>query len=429
MTTRTIRVDLIARVEGEGALDLRIEDGKVVAAKLSIFEPPRLFESLLRGRDCTEAPDIAARICGICPVAYQLGAAQAMEHALGIEIEGPLRTLRRLLYCGEWMESHALHIVMLHAPDFLGYPDAIRMAREHGDMVRAGLALKMTGNRIMQVLGGREIHPVNVKIGGFHRVPGKAELRPLAGDLGRARDDARRLLEWVSSFTFPDFERDYEFVALRHAEEYPITSGRIVSSRGLDISIPEYEREFEERQAAHSTALQSVTKAGGIYLVGPLARYSLNSDRLPSDVQALARKAGLGSTCRNPFRSILVRAVEVVYACDEALRLIESYEMPDAPAVPVTMRAGVGYGCTEAPRGICHHRYEIDETGTVVNARIVPPTSQNQLSMEQDLREVASGNVDLAEDELRARCERAIRNHDPCISCSTHFLKLSVHRS
>jgi coenzyme F420-reducing hydrogenase alpha subunit len=428
METKTIRVDLIARVEGEGALDLRIEDGRVSSARLNIFEPPRLFEALLRGRGYEEAPDITARICGICPIAYQMSAVHAMEDALGLQVGDPWRALRRLIYCGEWIESHALHIVMLHAPDFLGYADAIQMARDYPEIVQTGLTLKRTGNEIMRVLGGREIHPINVKIGGFYRVPTKAELAPLADALKRAQDAAIKILRWASGFPFPDFERDYEFVALRHASEYAFNEGRIVSSRGMEIAIADYDSEFEERHAAHSTALQSVVKRRGSYLVGPMARYSLNFDRLPTAVQALAREAGLGSTCRNPFKSILVRGVEVVYACQEALRLIEAYEPPGRPAIPVTPNAGVGHGCTEAPRGICYHRYEINRDGIILNARIVPPTSQNQLSIEEDLREVASRHIDAAEDKLRDLCEQTIRNYDPCISCSAHFLKLTVHR-
>ncbi|HVW69791.1 MAG TPA: Ni/Fe hydrogenase subunit alpha [Steroidobacteraceae bacterium] len=425
---KTIRVDMIARVEGEGALDLHIQDGKVVQANLSIFEPPRLFEALLRGRDYTEAPDITARICGICPIAYQMGAVHAMEDALGLKVDGPLRALRRLAYCGEWIESHALHLVMLHAPDFLGYPDAIQMARDHAHMLNAGLALKKAGNEIMRVLGGREIHPVNVRVGGFYRVPTRADLQPLAAMLGPARERAIELLRWTSTFPFPDFERDYELVALRHPDEYPFNEGRIVSTRGIDLRVADYQTMFEERHAAHSTALQSVIKGRGSYLVGPLARYGVNFDRLPDYIRSLAKDAGLGPVCRNPFKSILVRAVELVYACDEALRLISNYEVPDSPAIAGTPRAAVGYGCTEAPRGICYHRYEIDADGTILTARIVPPTSQNQLSVEEDLREVATRNIDLPESELRARCEQTIRNYDPCISCSTHFLRLTIHR-
>lgn len=429
MATKTIRVDYLARVEGEGALDLHLEGGRVTSAQLKIFEPPRLFEALLRGRGFAETPDIVARICGICPIAYQMSAVHAIENAFGIRVDGQLRALRRLIYCGEWIESHALHIVMLHAPDFLGFPDAIQMAREHGDAVRRGLALKKTGNELMRLLGGREIHPVNVKVGGFYRVPRRDELAPVTENLQRARDLAVDLVRWVASFDFPEFERDYEFVALRHPEEYPFNEGRLVSTRGIDIDLADYETEFEERHVAHSTALHSVVKQRGAYLVGPLARYALNFDRFPEPVQALAREAGLAPVCRNPFRSIVVRALEVVYACEEALRLIAGYEPPQACAAPVEPRAGVGFGCTEAPRGICWHRYRLDANGAIVEARIVPPTSQNQASIEEDLTSVATASLDQPDDALRDRCEQSIRNYDPCISCSAHFLKLSVHRT
>jgi coenzyme F420-reducing hydrogenase alpha subunit len=429
MATKTIRVDLIARVEGEGALDLHVRDGKVTSAKLKIFEPPRFFEAMLRGRGFTEAPDITARICGICPVAYQMTSVHAMEDALGIKVTGQLRSLRRMLYCGEWIESHALHVVMLHAPDFLGYPDGIQMAGAHGDAVRRGLALKKAGNELMSLLGGREIHPINVRVGGFYRVPSRAEFAPVAEALKRARDLAVEMVRWVAKFPFPDFERDYEFVALRHPDEYPVNEGRIVSSRGMDIAAAEYDSEFEERHVAHSTALQSVLKQRGSYLVGPMARYNLNFALLPADIQALAREAGLGPVCRNPFQSIVVRAIEVVYACDEALRLIAAYHPPEVASLPLVPRAGIGHACTEAPRGILYHRYELAEDGSIVDARIVPPTSQNQLSIEEDLCEVAGRSLDLSDDKLRDLCEQTIRNYDPCISCSCHFLRLAVHRT
>jgi sulfhydrogenase subunit alpha len=428
MANRTIKVDLLARVEGEGALDLRIKDRRVTSAKLKIFEPPRLFEALLRGRGFGEAPDITARICGICPVAYQMSAVNAMEDALGVTVDGQLRALRRLLYCGEWIESHALHIVMLHAPDFLGFPDGIQMAAQHGDVVRGGLALKKAGNDLLRLLGGREIHPVNVRVGGFYRVPSRKEFAPVTEALKRARDLAVATLRWVSGFSFPELERDYEFVALRHPDEYPIDQGRIVSNRGLDIAVRDYESEFEELHVAHTTALHSVLKRRGSYLTGPLARYNLNADRLPAELRALAAENGLGPVCRNPFRSIVVRAVELVYACDEALRLIAAYDPPDAPSVPVEPRAGVGHGATEAPRGMLYHRYALAEDGSILHACIIPPTSQNQRSIEEDLCEVATGAIDLEDDALRHLCEQAIRNHDPCISCACHFLTLTVQR-
>jgi coenzyme F420-reducing hydrogenase alpha subunit len=427
-TRRRIRVDYLTRVEGEGALELELDQGRAVAARLSIFEPPRFFEALLRGRDHAELPDLVARICGICPVAYQVSAVQAVERAFGVHVDGALRELRRLLYCGEWIESHALHVAMLHAPDFLGFPDAIAMAASHRDMVQAALALKAAGNQILRTLGGREIHPVSLRPGGFHRLPRATELASLRPLLQQARGHADSLLDWVAGFDFPSFERDYVFVSLRHPLEYPITEGRVVSSRGLDIDIAQYEQEFEERHVAHSTALHGMLRAGGPYLVGPLARYALNFDRLPDALQQRALRAGLGRVCRNPFRSIVVRALETLYACEEALRILDAWQPPPLAALPLQPRAGVGFGASEAPRGLCWHRYGFAADGSVTEARIVPPTSQNQATIEADLLQLAD-SMALAEDEpLRERCEQAIRNHDPCISCSTHFLRLSVRR-
>jgi sulfhydrogenase subunit alpha len=427
MARKTIKVDYLARVEGEGALKVVVRDGKVEQAELSIFEPPRFFEAFLRGRDFTEAPDITARICGICPVAYQMSAVHAMENALGVTVDGPLRELRRLIYCGEWIESHALHIYMLHAPDFLGYNGAIDMARDHGDTVRRGLALKKAGNDIIALLGGREIHPINVRVGGFYRTPRRRELEALTETLKVAQVDALETLRWVAGFDFPDRTRDYTLVALRHPAEYPFNEGRIVSNRGLDIAVENYADHFTEHHLERSTALHA-THQGESYLVGPLARYGLNFDRLSPDVQSAARAAGLGSVCTNPYQSIIVRSVEVLHACEEALRIIDAYEQPDAPAAPVKAREAVGFGATEAPRGLLYHRYALAADGIIAEAQIVPPTSQNQGSIEDDLASFVEGFLDLPDEELQHRCEQTVRNYDPCISCAAHFLRLDVDR-
>jgi coenzyme F420-reducing hydrogenase alpha subunit len=355
-----------------------------------------------------------------------------MENAFGVTVTGPLRDLRRLIYCGEWIESHTLHIYMLHAPDFLGYPGAIEMARDHGDVVERGLKLKKAGNDIMSLVGGREIHPINVRVGGFYRAPRRRELAALTERLQWARDAALETVRWAASFDFPDCERDYEFVALRHPDEYPLNEGRIVSSRGLDIAPAAYDAaydaHFEETHVERSTALHSRIRARGAYLCGPLARYSLNSDRLSPLARQAAREAGLGPACTNPYRSIIVRAVEVLYACDEALRIIAAYEEPEAPAVAIEPRAATGYAATEAPRGLLWHRYRLNGDGSVAEARIVPPTSQNQASIEADLKDFITGFLDLPDDELRRRCEQTVRNHDPCISCATHFIRLEMDR-
>ena len=427
--SKTIRVGSLARVEGEGGLYVKVKGGEVVEVRLDIFEPPRFFEALLRGRDFREAPDITARICGICPVAYQMSAVHAMENALGIKVDGQLRSLRRLIYCGEWIESHALHLFLLHAPDFLGYDDGIAMARDYPDIVQQGLQLKKTGNEIVALLGGREIHPINVKVGGFYKVPLKSELAPLAERLKRARDMALETVRWTSGFHFPELEQEYEFVAPRHPEEYPFNEGRIVSSKGLDIVPAEYDTHFTEEQVQHSNALHSILKPRGAYLVGPLARYNLNFDRLSPIVQDAARAAGLGPVVRNPFKSVIVRALEILYSCDEALRLIDQYDRPDSPCVEVTPQASVGRACTEAPRGMLYHRYQLADDGAIVDAKIVPPTSQNQKTMESDLRVFVQTHLDLPKKHLQWSCEQVVRNHDPCISCATHFISLEVERS
>ncbi|MCZ7531040.1 MAG: Ni/Fe hydrogenase subunit alpha [Acidimicrobiia bacterium] len=424
--SRTMKVDALARVEGEGAMYVEIADGAVRDVQLQIYEPPRFFEAFLRGRAYTEPPDITARICGICPVAYQMSSARAIEDACGVTVDGPLRELRRLIYCGEWIESHTLHVAMLHAPDFLGYESAIDMAADHRPAVERSLRLKKAGNDIIDLVGGRAVHPVNVRVGGFYRVPTKRELRPLAETLREARDDAIETVQWVAGFEFPDFEHGHEYVALTHPEEYAVIDGRVQSDRGLDIDERDLLEHIEEEHVAHSTALHAHLLERAEYLVGPLARYSLNSTRLSPIAADAARSAGLGAECRNPFRSIVVRAVEVLHACEEALDIIEAYEPPDRPAVDIQPRAGVGRACTEAPRGLLYHRYELADDGSILDARIIPPTSQNQPTIEHDLWHFVEANLDLDEEALKLRSEQAIRNYDPCISCATHFLDLTV---
>ncbi|KFE67063.1 Ni/Fe hydrogenase subunit alpha [Hyalangium minutum] len=422
--TRTLQVDYLTRVEGEASLILRLEGDKATDVRLAIFEPPRFFEALLRGRSYLEAPDITSRICGICPAAYLLSACHAVEAALGVHVDGPLRDLRRLLYCGEWIESHALHVFLLHAPDFLGYPDALSMAKEHGEWVQRGLRIKKAGNTLMSILGGRSIHPINVRVGGFYRVPRRAELEAHLPELRRGRDATMEALEWMARFPFPAFERPYEFVSLSHPHEYPLLGERLVSSEGLDIPVGEWDAHFVEEQVPYSSALHARRVGRGAYLCGPLARFNLHFDQLAPEVQEAAHWVGLSVPCRNPFRTLLVRLVEVLQSFTTAIHLIEDYEEPPAPHVDTPPRAGTGVGATEAPRGLLYHRYTLDSEGTIQEARIVPPTSQNQLSIEEDLRTLAPELATRPLGDATLLAERAIRNHDPCISCATHFLTL-----
>jgi len=425
---REISVEYLARVEGEGSMRVEVVDDHIEHVEFSIFEPPRFFEAFLRGRPHTDAPDITARICGICPIAYQMSSVHAMEDAFGVTVGGPLRELRRLIYCGEWIESHALHIYLLHAPDFLGYQSGIHMAADHRDVVERGLRLKKAGNAIVGLLGGREIHPINVKVGGFYRTPTKAELETLVPELEWAKEAAIETIRFVSGFTFPEADMDFEFVSLSHPDEYPFNEGRIISNRGLDISVAEFNETFVEEHVERSNALHSRIRERGAYHVGPLARYSLNFDKLTPLAQNLAREAGLERVCMNPFKSIVVRSVETLYAVEESLRIIDGYEPPAAPAVPYTVKEGEGHGATEAPRGLLYHRYRVHDDGRIADAQIVPPTAQNQLTIESDLRYVLERHLDLPDEELAWVLEQSIRNYDPCISCATHFLDLTVDR-
>jgi sulfhydrogenase subunit alpha len=432
---RVLEVGSLARVEGEGALRVVVEGGRVTEAKLNIYEPPRFFEALLRGRAYTEPPDITARICGICPVAYQISACRALEDACGVAVPAPIDALRRLLYCGEWIESHALHIYLLHAPDFLGYPDAIELAKDHRALVARGLALKKVGNDLVELVGGRAIHPINVRLGGFHRSPARSEIAAFRARLDAARDAALDTVRWVAGFDFPEFTTPHAMLALDDpltgdrantgGARYPIDKGAgVVTTAGLGFPLDAFEDYVAETQVPHSTALHASLKGVGTYLTGPLARYSLAGGRLWTAAADAARTAGLGREERNPFRSVIVRAVEILQAVEESLAIVEAYQPPDQPFVPVEPREGRGVGASEAPRGLLYHRYDLAADGTITAARIVPPTSQNQAAIEADLRRIVQAGVHLEDGHLTTHCEEAIRNYDPCISCSAHFLEL-----
>ena len=428
MTERVIEVGALARVEGEGALFVKLKGAEVERCEFRIFEPPRFFEALLRGRDAADAPDITSRICGICPIAYVMSASLAIEAVAGVQVTPQIADLRRMIYCGEWIQSHVLHAAMLHAPDFLGMHDAMAIAVEQPELVRKALRLKKLGNSLMEVVGGRSVHPVNTQLGGFYSAPRPEAVAALIPDLEWGVAAARELTLDFAGFDFPDDEADYTFVSLREEGRYPIMGNRIVSNRGLDIHVSRFNEHFLEEHVARSNALQGRMRDGSPYLVGPLARYANSYDQLSDSCRETAEVVGLGRVVRNPFKSILVRMVEVQYAIEEALRLARAYTPFDPPAVEVPAVAGEGHGATEAPRGICYHRYRLDGDRKISEAQIVPPTSQNQPQIEADLARVVAANLGLSDADLRWRCEQTIRNYDPCISCATHFLKLTVER-
>ncbi len=427
--TRTITVEALTRVEGEGGLHITMNGDEVEDVRLSIYEPPRFFEAFLRGRALEEVPDITARICGICPVAYQMSAVHALEQALGVTITPEIRRMRRLLYCGEWIESHGLHMHLLQAPDFFNAASGIELAKRFPKEINRGLQLKKQGNELLTVLGGRAIHPINVAVGGFYRAPKKDELQKLIPAFEWGLEAAIEATRWVAGFEFPDFERTYDLVALSHPDEYPMNEGDVTSTSGLRIPVVEYEQYFAEHHVAHSTALHSLrTSNQASYHVGPLARINLNRQLLCESARRVADEIGFETPCWNPFKAIIARGLEVIHAFDEALAILRDYRSFKPARIEYEHRSGEGCAATEAPRGLIYHRYKVDGDGKVVSAKIVPPTSQNQRQIELDLIDWLPRILSSDDQKTADECERLIRSYDPCISCSTHFLKLTVDR-
>jgi sulfhydrogenase subunit alpha len=423
-------VNALARVEGEGALHVTMRDGVVDEVRFELYEPPRFFEAFLRGRDFREVPDITARICGICPVAYQMSSCHALEKAMGVfhQVDPAIRALRNLLYCGEWIESHVLHVFMLHLPDFLGYESVITMAADHAPVVKQALKLKKIGNALVALLGGRAVHPVGVCVGGFYATPEPERAAALLVDVKHGLDEMCELTLFLAKkLDYPDLVRDYEFVALVPDDEYPMNLGPIGSNKGLRVDQEDFLRAVEERQAAHTTALQSVIKGRGAYCVGPVARLNLNAEKLHPRAAELLPKVQKAVRAelpwRNNFLSLPARALETVHALAVAADILERYVPPVRSRIPIEPRAGIGGHGTEAPRGLCWHQYRTNSDGTIASARIMPPTSQNQLQIEQDLRDYAQKLAAVDDETATLRCEHLIRNYDPCISCSVHFLR------
>lgn len=427
---RTIEVKTLSRVEGEGALFVRLDGDKVEHVELNIYEPPRFFEAFLRGRALEEVPDITARICGICPVAYQMSSCHALEKALGVQVSPEIRRLRRLLYCAEWIESHGLHIYLLHAPDFLGLESGISLAAINRGLVEKGLRLKKIGNELLEVLGGRAIHPINVTVGGFYRAPPVAALKALLPDLEWGLQASIDTLHVVQEFTFPRLDCPYELVSLKHPDEYPMNDGRIVTSGGRDLPMEDYEKHFEERHVKQSNALHSVLlPEEKCYLVGPLARINLCFDQLGPTAKREAERCKIDWPCWNNFKSIVARAVELIHAYEEAISIVKAYQAePMESRTAYTLRAGEGCHATEAPRGLIYHRYRITDDGLIAEAKITPPTSQNLAQIEADLRAFLPQIIKEEDTTVQLRCEHLIRNYDPCISCATHFLRLQLDR-
>ncbi|GAA5214387.1 Ni/Fe hydrogenase subunit alpha [Corallincola platygyrae] len=424
-----LNVPMITRLEGEGALVLKAKEGKLESVHLKIYEPPRYFEKLLEGKHFTELPHIVARICGICPIAYQMTAVRAVETLFEVVLPDSIAALRRVTQCGEWLQSHALHIHFLAAPDYLGFDNVMGLAKRYPEEVKRGMRLQALGNDLLRLQGGRSVHPIGLKVGGYSALPDPKVIAELVERLSQAEVDCQQLARWIASLPIPDDNQTFLSVACSGDGSYPMNEGKIRVSDGAEISADEYPTHFIEHQEPHSTALFSLYRGKEPYLVGPLARINLSFDRLHPAVQTLANDLGWRFPSHNMYHSIAARVLECYYAVLEAKSILEgigTLTMIDA-AVEVTPKAGQASWVTEAPRGLIYHRYELDKEGYIKACSIIPPTSQNQARIEQDLiTSVNRFGLDHSEEELKFYCERLIRNYDPCISCSVHFLKLQL---
>jgi coenzyme F420-reducing hydrogenase alpha subunit len=357
-----------------------------------------------------------------------MSSVQALEAALGVTITPEVRQLRQLLYCAEYIESHALHIYLLQAPDLVGYESAISLAADAPDLVKQALRLKKIGNELLKTIGGRSVHPVNTCVGGFYRWPSVDAILSLVADLEWARQASIDTLNWAATLNYPDFEQDYEFVALSRLDEYAIYDGYVVSSNGKRTPPEEFEKHYLETHVERSNALHSHTVDNGTYLVGPLARLNLNFKLLRPIARKAAKDIGLKLPLRNPYKGLIARAIELVHTCDLAIELANTYQPKGPSYKEIKVHPGEGFGVSEAPRGLLYHRYVVDEQGLIRFARITPPTAQNFSQMEADLWALAPSVVKQPQEEASLSFEHLLRSYDPCISCATHFLKLNIER-
>jgi coenzyme F420-reducing hydrogenase alpha subunit len=426
-TLSDLKVDLhyLTRVEGHGNILVDVKQGKVERCELTIVEAPRFFEAMLVGRPYGQASHLASRICGICSVAHSTASLRAVETALGVEISPQAQLLRRLAFYGEMLDSHILHAYLLVAPDFFDEPSAIALAGKKPEVVVRALRMKRLAGDLCTVLAGRHTHPVALAVGGMRHLPTAAELSDLQRRLMEARADVEATLELYGGLPFPEFSRETEYLALRPSEGYGFIDGDIVSSDGGSWPLARYPEVVREYLVEHSTAKHARHDRPS-YMVGALARFRVNHDRLHPRARAAAEALGLTPECANPYRITAAQVVEIVHCVEEAIDVIQSLldqGLRQEPLGRPTRLSGEGVGAVEAPRGALYHHYLVDD-GLIRRANCIIPTNQNLANIEADLRAVVPQILPLGPAAVTQRLEMLVRAYDPCISCATHMLKV-----
>lgn len=430
----SVNVEFLTRVEGHGHIVVDMKEGKLKTCELKIVEAPRFFESMVRGRSVFELQHIVSRICGICSCGHNLASIQAAEDAIGFTPSQQTMKLRKILINLENLDSHILHIYMLAAPDMVGKKSALAMMQTHGDAVRRALRMKKACNDACAVLVGRHVHPISSTVGGFAKIPSEADLLEMKKHLSQIKQDLLPTLELAKTFVFPDFERETEYVALSDGNEYSLLSGRITSTDGVSIDKANYKSVTNEFLVKHSTAKHAKLSRES-YMVGALARFNINYDKLHSLAKYAADELGLKPICYNPFMNTAAQIVECFHFTEDALDIIDDLlktgtDRSEAVLVGlnenavIDVRPGVGVGAVEVPRGLLYHCYSVDEKGNVTAADCVIPTGQNLENIELDMRQLAQTACEKTKEDATMLFEMLVRAYDPCISCSTHVLEV-----
>ncbi len=430
-----VNVEYLTRVEGHGNIVVNVKDGKLEECRLDIVESPRFFEGMLRGRSIFEAQHITSRICGICACGHTLASIQAAEDAIGFTPSEQTIKLRKLLLHLENLDSHILHIYLLVAPDLLGVKSFVPLIGSHNEVVRRALRMKKVCNDVCDVLVGRHVHPISCIVGGFTKLPREKDLDTMLDMLKGLQKDMDETVALAATLKFPEFERETEFVALvNDSDEYPMLMGDISSTDGLRMDKKDYKKITNEFVVPHSSAKH--TKASrDSYMVGALARFNLNHDKLHPKAKAVAKAVGLKPICANPYLNTVAQLIECVHSLEDSIAILEEFKnkgvdysqevvvgLNENKTIPV--KAGNGVGAVEVPRGILFHNYEVDDDGKIVNANCIIPTGQNLNNIEHDMKKMVPEILDKKDDEITLLMEMLVRAYDPCISCSAHFLNV-----
>jgi sulfhydrogenase subunit alpha len=419
-----LKVDYISRVEGEAAVRLEINEGKLSGLELNIWEPPRFFEGFLAGRKYDEVPDIVARICGICPVSHMTTSIRALEKALGVTPTPETERMRRIMALSQIMASHLVHLYMLALPDYHRLHSIAEMLPSFEGEIKRLIKMKEAANAVTSAFGGRALHPVSMVVGGFTNPPGKETVGDLIRRLEGIKEDALETLKMTAALPVPVLTNGAEYAAITSAESYAVNGGRIRTSGGIDAEEDHYAEHFREEQVPYSNAKRTTIRGRGSIMVGALARLNIKFHMLHPDAREAAAAVGFAHPSHNPFHNNLAQAVEIVHCVSECIELLDGLagKRPglETSVVDIRDREGEGSALTEAPRGLLHHCYTLNRRGIVERADIVTPTAHNFLGLEENLRRLVEAHIDEPPEEITLKCEMLVRAYDPCFSCSVH---------